>query len=98
MIITPGGMGSKNLSAWEAAIDKTGFTRVGKSVTRHGDVYIAEKYMDGAWRVWWCARDMACQLECDKHSAQNDRIKAARDHALQNLVLREGVVGEFGRA
>ena len=83
---------------WErfnAAIDKTGFYRIGYVQTKFGTVYLAEKSGGPAgWTIMWAARDMVQKLECVPGSSQQQRRQAAINEAFRELQSRNSVFKE----
>ena len=97
---TPGGIHQPSWDGINSAVDKHGWTRTAKRDTKYGEIVVCEKFEPNeekslVWKVWWIARDMACELECNIQSSRSARVKAAFDNALENLVRRETVHKEF---
>lgn len=93
--VTPGGMSAHALAAIENAILRNGYSQIGVHSTRHGDVYMCEKFCfheDGYyWDLIWACRDGAQHLYCNRYSDRLSRTRAAVDVALEHAQMHNRV-------
>ena len=76
-------------------IERSGFLRLGFVSTKWGTVYLAERFNGSGWTIMWAARNMVCEIECNKGTSHQARKQAAIDHAFDNLATRESVFREL---
>ena len=95
MDVTPGGMSVYGLKAIEDAILRNGYAQIGVHVTRHGDVYMCEKFHyhenELCWDLIWACRDGARHIYFNKFSDQRTRRRLAVDDALAHAQMHNRV-------